>query len=75
MNKSVKPLLRASNYEPACECCRFGKPAPDGNSVLCSVRGVMRKQSCCKKYEYDPIKRQPSRTPLLPEYDPEQFTL
>ena len=70
-----KALLRAAQYEAVCENCRCGKPAPDGNSVLCSVRGVMRRKSSCKKYEYDPIKRSPARTPLLPEYDPEEFSL
>jgi len=75
MKKSLKGLLQAEKYQPACEFCRCGKSAPDGSSVLCSVRGVMRKQSCCKKYEYDPLKRKPSRAPLLPEFDPEQFAL
>ena len=75
MKRAMKGLLRASKYTPACELCRHGKPAPDGSSVLCPVRGVMRKQSRCRKYEYDPVKRKPNRAPLLPEYDPEQFTL
>jgi len=75
MKRAMKGLLRATKYAPACEFCRFGKSAPDGSSVLCSVRGVMRKQSCCKKYVYDPLKRKPSRAPLLPEYDPEMFAL
>jgi len=75
MKRAAKGLLRATKYEPACEFCRYGKSAPDGSSVLCAVRGVMRKQSSCKKYEYDPIKRKPNRTPLLPEYDPEEFAL
>ncbi|MCL1951325.1 MAG: hypothetical protein FWF60_00710 [Oscillospiraceae bacterium] len=75
MKHAKKALFRGSSYEPACELCRFGKSAPDGSSVLCSVRGVMRKQSSCKKYEYDPLKRKPNRAPLLPEYDPEEFAL
>ena len=75
MKRAMKGLLRASKYNPACEFCRFGKSAPDGSSVLCSVRGVMRKQSHCRKYQYDPLKRKPSRAPLLPDYDPEQFEL
>ena len=75
MKRTMKGLLRVKKFDPACEFCRFGKSAPDGSSVLCPVRGVMRRQSCCKKYEYDPLKRKPNRTPLLPEYDPEQFVL
>ena len=75
MKQAMKRLLRVTKYEPACEFCRYGKSAPDGSSVLCSVRGVMRRQSRCKKYEYDPIKRRPNRAPLLPEYDAEEFAL
>ena len=75
MKRHMKGLLRATKYKPACEFCRYGKSAPDGSSVLCPERGVMRKQSRCKKYVYDPLKRKPSRAPLLPEYDPEMFAL
>jgi len=71
----MKRLLRVTKYEPACEFCRWGKSAPDGSSVLCSERGVMRKSSYCRKYEYDPIKRRPNRAPLLPEYDAQEFEL
>ena len=74
-DKKMKALFRAKKYEPACALCLHGKTAPNGSSVLCTHRGVMRPDSCCKKYEYDPIKRSPQRTPLLPEFDPEQFAL
>jgi len=74
-NKQKQKLFRAAQYASVCEHCRFGKPAPDGSSVLCPVRGVMRRQSSCNKYEYDPLKRVPVRAPVLPEYDPELFTL
>jgi len=75
MIKSNRRLLRAQNYERCCAHCRYGKPAPDGSGVLCALRGVMRDTSLCKKYEYDPLKREPQRTPALPAFDPEQFTL
>ena len=75
MSRKLKPLLKAEEYTPACALCRHGKQAPDGSSVLCGVRGVMRKQSCCKKDDYDPLKRKPECVPLLPEFDPEQFAL
>ena len=75
MSKKNRALYRGKDYEPACELCLHGKLAPDGSSVLCSLRGVMRRTSRCKKYEYDPIKREPKHTPLLPEFDPEAFAL
>jgi len=75
MSKRIKPLLRVDRYQAACGLCRHGKPSPDGSSVLCSLRGVMRRQSVCKKYQYDPLKREPERAPLLPEFDPGEFAL
>jgi len=75
MNHSNRKLYRASEYDPCCALCLHGKPAPDGSGVLCGLRGVMRSQSLCKKYEYDPLKREPQRTPALPAYDPAQFAL
>jgi len=73
--RQKQKLFRAAQYAKVCEHCRFGKPAPDGSSVLCNLRGVMRRQSSCKTYEYDPLKRVPGRAPALPEYDPELFVL
>ena len=73
--KQRKKLFRPEQYSAVCENCRFGKAAPDGSSVLCSVRGVMHRQSSCKKYEYDPLKREPARAPALPEFDPNLFAL
>jgi hypothetical protein len=75
MKRSNKKLYRARDYEACCACCVHGKAAPDGSGVLCSLRGVMRDTSLCKKYEYDPVKREPQRSPALPVFDPEQFTL
>ncbi|MDR0531174.1 MAG: hypothetical protein LBG83_03820 [Oscillospiraceae bacterium] len=68
-------LYHAERYDAVCGNCRRGKPAPDGSGVLCPVRGVMRSQSSCKKYEYDPLKRKPPQTPDLPAFEPEQFRL
>jgi hypothetical protein len=74
-DKKQKSLYLTKKYDPSCALCLHGKPAPDGSCVLCSLRGVMRPNSSCKKYEYDPIKRRPDRTPQLPEFDPEQFAI
>ncbi|MDR2647715.1 MAG: hypothetical protein LBB67_06300 [Oscillospiraceae bacterium] len=70
-----KKALFKTDIKPACAHCKRGKQAPDGNSVLCARRGVMLKHSHCAKYQYDPLKRIPPRTPVLPEFDPEQFIL
>ncbi|MDR3344953.1 MAG: hypothetical protein LBT21_05120 [Oscillospiraceae bacterium] len=68
-----KPLF--SKQPPSCGYCRYGKPAPDGNSVLCPKRGVTHAGMFCKKYSYDPLRRVPKPEPKLPHYSPEDFSI
>ncbi|MCL2105639.1 MAG: hypothetical protein FWH26_01025 [Oscillospiraceae bacterium] len=75
MKPKTKALFKMKTFPPACEYCAKGKPSPDGGSVLCPLKGIMLNQSRCGKYQYDPLKRRPARTPALPEFEPEQFVL
>jgi len=38
-------------------------------------RGVVEPEFRCKKYQYDPLKRVPMRTPPLLEFDKDDFDL
>ncbi len=61
---------------PRCEYCLIGKLSADGETVLCTKKGVMDKDSSCKKFKYDPLKRIPkAEAPFLPEFSPEDFSL
>lgn len=70
MNKAF-----GKDIEPRCEYCARGELSPDGESVLCIKRGVMLTYSHCRKFTYDPLKRQPSKKPPLPEFSKEDFSL
>jgi len=70
-----KKLLNAQLYAPACSLCEYGRPSPDATTVLCVKRGIMLPGSSCKKFKYDPIKRQPLTARKLPAYAPEDFKL
>jgi len=37
--------------------------------------GVVEPEFRCKKYQYDPLKRVPMRTPPLPEFEKDDFDL
>lgn len=71
----MKQKLFDPTLSPACAYCAHGRPAPDGESVLCVKKGVMRKDSACRKYRYDPLKRTPKKKPRLPQYNAEEFEL
>lgn len=63
--------------EPRCGYCLHGKLSADGNSVLCPKKGVMDKDSFCKKFRYDPLKRVPKIANPAAGFDfsPEDFEL
>lgn len=70
-----KKLLNKSSIPPACEYCTHGTLAADKKTVLCAKKGVMRYNSSCKKFSYDPLKRQPKRPMDLPEFEADEFKL
>ncbi len=68
--KKRKTRVFGANIEPTCELCRFngGKDKP-----FC-VKG----RDCnkvCRKYVYDPLKREPDTSPKLLEYTEDDFSL
>lgn len=54
--------------------CARGQAAAD-NTVLCPRRGVMQPYSSCRKFKYDPLKRQPDFKPNNMTFKPEDFML
>lgn len=52
--------LFKKDTEPQCALCEYGQLASGGESVICrKVGGVMQPFSKCRKYKYDPLKREP----------------
>lgn len=67
-NKDVK-------YEPSCKYCAHGRQSPIEGEILCAKMGIRLVDSSCKKFLYDPLKRQPKKQPALPKYEQEDFEL
>ena len=71
-----KKIIEAK--EPRCEYCLRGKLSADGETVLCTKKGVMNKDFSCKKFRYDPLKRVPdTRKPGMADFNftPDDFAL
>ncbi len=67
--------LFGNNIEPACEYCSYGKKSQN-DMILCSKLGITQPSYCCKKFDYDPLKRVPRRVNhRLPKYSPEDFKI
>lgn len=69
-------MLFRKKMEKSCTYCRFGTMLEE-DIVLCIKRGVVSVGHKCRKFEYDPIKRIPSKPKALDfeKYDTEDFSL
>ena len=72
-----KPLKRkklfGNNITPSCEYCEFSTKNNDGKP-LCQF-GSNSVDTPCKRYSYDPLKRQPKPVPTLPKFTADDFKL
>ena len=60
--------------EPQCALCEHG--VPSGNSVICrKAGGVMDLYSKCRKFRYDPLKREPKVLTVSKDFSKEDFEL
>lgn len=68
-------MLFRKKIEPACAYCSHAVPGEE-DTVICAVKGVMQPWQHCRKFSYDPLKRQPEAPqPPVTEVDPEAFKL
>ena len=78
MREVLKVALKIfnKNIEAQCSLCEYGSVAENGSSVLCrKVGGVMQPYSKCKKFKYDPLKREPRVITLQNDFSKEDFSL
>ena len=71
----MKKQLLGGGVDPKCLYCRFGTQVADSDTVLCVKHGVRDKDEKCRKYRYDPLKREPRRPAALPSFAENDFTL
>ena len=68
---SMAKVKKEIEIEKVCAFCEYSAPAPadkEGNEyVICSKKGLVREGSVCRKFSYDPLKREPAEKHTLPE--------
>ena len=69
-------MLFRKDIPRSCTYCRFGTKLDDGH-ILCMKRGVVDDTYSCRKFKYDPCKRQPPKpkAPDFASYKEEDFEL
>ncbi len=68
-------VLSIKEISPSCSYCEYGRLSPDKENILCLKSGIRLPDSCCGKFSYDPLKRQPKRRIPLSEHTAEEFYL
>ena len=66
--------LYGQNITPGCEICEYVSQRPD-NTLSCQYKGVVCKGDKCRKFKYDPLKREPRLPKELDKFDDEDFSI
>jgi hypothetical protein len=56
--------LFGNDIKPACKYCDFGSPLTSENAderINCSIFGEVKADDACKKFDYSPLKRVPTK--------------
>ncbi len=69
-------MLFRKKIEKSCSYCIYGAKL-DEDAVLCSKKGLRPLGGKCRKFKYDPTKRQPVKAKALnfDQYSQEDFSL
>ena len=71
----LKKLFNKNDITPSCSYCVHGKLSPNKESILCVKAGIVDLDYSCKKFKYDPLKRQPRRPKAIDKFDASDFSL
>ena len=52
-----------------CALCEHGVPLFTGDAVLCRRRGPVKPTASCRRFRYDPLKRDVKPAPPIPKLD------
>lgn len=68
-----KKLVNGKDYPASCAYCESGRLSPGGVSVLCVRRGIVSPDGKCRRFRYDPLKREPKLPLSAPKADASDF--
>lgn len=72
----VIAMLFRKRVESSCSCCEHGAPV-DEFSVICVKKGIVKSWDKCRRFVYDPLKREPEAPEKLftGEFDEKDFEI
>lgn len=71
MNAKTESLMKKkeSDEDMVCALCEHGTPLFTGDTVICRKRGLVWATACCRRFRYDPLKRDVRPLPPVPKLD------
>lgn len=69
-------MLFRKDVEPCCAYC-IHSAYVDDESIICVKKGIMKSWGKCRRFEYDPLKRQPEAPskPMTKGFKEEDFEI
>ena len=61
--------MNKDGIEKYCKYCECASALSDGDVMLCERFGVVEAAHKCRRFRYDPMKRQPKRIEKEPELE------
>ena len=58
-----------------CEYCVHGIASDFSDEILCLKKGITHASDSCRKYKYDPLKRQPKRQIVENSFSAKDFSI
>ena len=60
-------MIFSKDIDKICAYCEHGKPILGTDDIICSKKGLVKADGCCKKFLYTPQRRTPPK-PLNPDF-------
>lgn len=64
-----------SDQNKYCKYCKYSVEGELENTVFCAYKGTVDSTDCCRKFEYDILKRKPHRISISDNYNSKDFSL
>ena len=62
-----------TDYSKVCLYCENATVLQGENTVLCKYKGVVSEDYVCRKFVYDPLKREPKSALKIPTLSPDEL--
>lgn len=63
------------NISPACKYCLYSSSLVFSSDMICKHKGVTQASEFCRRYKYDPLKREPNSVKFEKNYKKSDFEL